>query len=748
MACLIGAGLGLVGFVFYAWVGSRTASGLEDVRRVEELRLRLAKLDVAIDAIGLLEPDAALIEATRADALEIARSLRQFDEPSARVGAQHLVEIAATAGELAGMSRDGVVPDLAAIDDQLVIHRSGVSTALDRLLEARHGEIHTLLIRAVVTLVVAASLVAALCLLAFGVIYHRVGRPVRDIQRGLEAVAAGDFATRLPVPRDDELGRLAASFNHTVEQLETAEAKRREALADLGRTKQQLERAQQVARLGSWEVDLVAGELAWSDEVFRVFAVDPEVFGGTEEAFFELVAPDDREELRGARERFLAGEGDLDARHRIVRPDGEIRWVHERAQLLRDATGEPRRMVGTVQDVTEEQVAEQEAAEMRQRLAQASRLEAIGRLAGGVAHDFNNMLTVIGGHAELLLDRLDADDEAVAFAVGQIRDAALRSAELTGQLLAFSRQQPAALEVVDLNVVVGELVPLLRRLLGEEIALEVTIADDLWPVRIDRSQVGQILSNLCVNSKDAIDGHGSIVVETANVTVEEDEALGPGLLPAGRYARLTVSDDGCGMEREVLDQIFEPFFTTKAAGEGTGLGLATVYGIVRQADGFINAYSEPGEGTRFSIYLPRLEGDAAGVAASEAVPAEPPPVGGGETVLVVEDERVILELCEQILDGLGYRVIARSSSTEALKTARESERIEVLLTDVVMPDMNGRELAERILEIHPETKVLLMSGYTADVVARRGVLTGEWSLLEKPFTPSSLAASVRRVLDG
>jgi len=391
-----------------------------------------------------------------------------------------------------------------------------------------------------------------------------------------------------------------------------------------------------------------------------------------------------------------------------------------------------------VEDITER-------LSLETQLQQAQKLESVGRLAGGVAHDFNNMLSVIIGHTELAMSRLDPDRPLFAD-LQEIRKAAGRSAELTQQLLAFARKQTVAPRVLDLNETVEGTLKMLRRLIGEDIDLRWLPGETMWPVRMDPSQIDQILANLCINARDAIAGNGRITIETNVTTFDEAYCADHPGFTAGDFVVLAVSDDGKGMDKETLGRIFEPFFTSKEIGRGTGLGLATVYGIVRQNDGFINVYSEPGSGTTFRIYLPRHGGESA-EAAREAPSV---PAGrGNETILLVEDEPAILNLARMLLEGFGYTVLAAPTPGEAIRLAEElAGKIHLLIADVVMPQMNGRELAANLTSRYPDLKRLFMSGYTADVIAHHGVLDEGVNFIQKPFSVQDLAAKVREVLDG
>jgi PAS domain S-box-containing protein len=390
-----------------------------------------------------------------------------------------------------------------------------------------------------------------------------------------------------------------------------------------------------------------------------------------------------------------------------------------------------------LRDITEEK-------KLESRFIQAQKMDAVGRLAGGVAHDFNNMLTVIVGHVELTLMKVSPSDP-LHHQLREIDKAARRSADLTRQLLAFARKQTIAPKVLNLNDTVSGMLTMLRRLIGEDIDLVWRPGTKLWPVKMDSSQIDQVLANLCVNARDAIAGVGKVTVETGNIAFDETYCAGhTGFIP-GEYVRLAVSDDGCGMDQETQAHLFEPFFTTKGIGKGTGLGLAMVHGIVKQNDGFINVYSEPEHGTTFKIYFPRHKVEP--TATLEESTSETSP-GKGETVLMVEDEKAVLELGKRILEESGYTVLAAMTPREAIRLAEEyTGDIHLLLTDVVMPGMNGQDLAERLVSIKPGLKCLYMSGYTADVIAHRGVLEEGVQFIPKPFSVSDLTVKVREALD-
>ncbi|MFO7884315.1 MAG: cache domain-containing protein, partial [Desulfobacteraceae bacterium] len=428
----------------------------------------------------------------------------------------------------------------------------------------------------------------------------------------------------------------------------------------------------------------------------------------------EIMTPDSYKEIFTIIEEEITVEasGKKDPhRSRIIeykqyKKDRSIIWVESNCKFLRDMDQKPVGILIITRDITERKVAGEEKEQLQAQLIQAQKLESVGRLAGGVAHDFNNMLGVILGHAELALLKADEDNDLISD-LKEIQTAAKRSANLTKQLLTFARKDIISPKQLDLNDTVESMLNMLRRLIGEDIDLVWKPSAHLWPVKMDPSQIDQILANLCINAKDAIAGVGKLTIETGRKSFDEAYCNErPGFIP-GDFLLLAVSDNGCGMDKEILDNLFEPFFTTKAVGKGTGLGLATVYGIVKQNNGFINVTSEPGQGSTFNIYLPRL---VAVEDTDKAVPEKKPAAGGSETILLVEDEPTILKITRMMLERKGYTVLSAATPTEAVAKAKEhAGSIDLLMTDVVMPEMNGRDLAEKIISLYPEITLLFMS---------------------------------------
>jgi PAS domain S-box-containing protein len=452
--------------------------------------------------------------------------------------------------------------------------------------------------------------------------------------------------------------------------------------------------------------------------------------------------PEDRKAIIS---RLLDGSTDIvQYQHTQLRRDGSEYLAYITLKVVRDAQRNPLFFDGIIEDVTARERAEKEGEELRAQLIQAQKMDSIGRLAGGIAHDFNNMLGVIIAYSDLALGS-GIEDAKLVKRLREIRNAANRSADLTRQLLTFARKQNVLPKAIDPNQAVESMLKILQRMISEDVVLEWRPDADAWPVMADPSQLDQILANLCVNARDAIDGVGRIRIETANETIHSEFcARHPGAKP-GDYVRLSVSDNGSGMDADTLSKVFEPFFTTKELGRGTGLGLSTVYGIVQQSKGFIDVKSEPGRGSVFSVYLPRQEGTA--ILAADVVQNYRFD-RGHEHILLVEDEPAILDVARSILETCGYTVLPAQSPAEATRIAQAHiGEIHMLITDIIMPGMNGRELAENLLLLRPGMKCLYMSGYSGDVIAHQGVIEQGLHFIQKPFTMAGLTTKVRSVLD-
>jgi signal transduction histidine kinase/ABC-type amino acid transport substrate-binding protein/ActR/RegA family two-component response regulator len=508
-----------------------------------------------------------------------------------------------------------------------------------------------------------------------------------------------------------------------------------------------LKLALSAAEAGIWEWNKDTHREIWSEELWHLFNLDRYAWKPSLEALIQSIHPDDRSTTEAAIRAATQGGREINIEWRVNLPDAPsqaTRWLMARGQPERDSTGRVFAYRGIVINITDRKRAEEAREQLQSQLNQAQKMEFVGRLAGGVAHDFNNMLGVILGHTEMALEQVEKT-LPIAMDLQEIRNAAERSADLTRQLLIFARKQTVTPKIIDLNETVEGMLKMLRRIMGEDIALTWLPGIALWPVKIDPPQLDQVLANLCVNARDAITGVGHISIETDNVVFDADEgAKYRGIVP-GEYVLLSVSDDGCGMDKETLDKLFEPFFTTKGIGKGTGLGMATVYGIIKQNNGFINIYSEPDKGTTLKIYLPRQEGE---VERSQPEGPVTPAARGHEMILLVEDEMAILNMGKKMLESLGYRVVAANTPGKAVDLAEKyGGEIQLLMSDVVMPEMNGRDLANRLFAHNPKLKILFMSGYTADVIAHHGVLDPSMHFIQKPFSIKDLSDKVREALE-
>jgi two-component system cell cycle sensor histidine kinase/response regulator CckA len=507
---------------------------------------------------------------------------------------------------------------------------------------------------------------------------------------------------------------------------------RKLAEEELRHTRELLRKTQKLAHVGTWERDLQSGEVRWTDQLCEICGVTPSEVSDLHETL-SWIHPDDRELIVQQSRQLLEGKEALTGfTYRVVRPDGSERVVWGSAEVLRDRTGRPTKTIGTVQDISERQ-------QLELRLRQKQHLESIGQLAGGIAHDFNNLLQPILINAEMILRGGDPREPA-----REIKHAAKEGADLTRRLLAFGQRQPWKAVPLDLNRVVQPCVALLQRTLGEQIAIEVVLAENLPPVLGDRSQLEQVIMNLAVNARDAMGDSGRLTIQTRELAASDVPPLSPVQTEWGakRCVELTVSDSGPGMSSQVQARAFEPFFTTKAFRPGSGLGLAVVYGIVQEHDGRVLLESRPGCGSTFRIYLPATDPIAATAHASR-FPGESPT--GTETVLVVEDDPAVRRSTVSVLQAAQYRVLAASDTDAALLLfLRHAQEIVLVLTDIGMPGRSGVELVREIRWHRPETRVLYMTGYTSDDSGREPSDT----VLRKPYEINELLTALRSVLDG
>ncbi|MDP9323837.1 MAG: PAS domain S-box protein, partial [Acidobacteriota bacterium] len=569
----------------------------------------------------------------------------------------------------------------------------------------------------------------------------------QELRKKFQAVVAGDLSvietpvlTRSGEERvvewrntllKDDAGQVVGTFSSGTDTTE-----RNQAVEALRNSEERMRFALQSADVGIWDMDYTTGVLQWSEILEAQYGLQPGTFGGTLKAFLACVHPQDRASLAETIAEAARLGTDFSVQHRTIWPDGTVRWLTGAGRIHLDENGHPVRGLGISLDVTERRTLEQQ-------YQQAQKMEAIGRLAGGVAHDFNNLLTAILGYCELLLADLGPTDPHQTDVV-EIQKAGERAAELTRQLLAFSRKQIIEPTLLDLNTVVADMQSMLGRLIEEDVNVVLALRPEPARVKADRGQVEQIVLNLAVNARDAMPGGGTLTIETANVELDEHYATAHFSVKPGAYVVLTVTDTGVGMTPLVQARLFEPYFTTKEPGKGTGLGLATIHGIVTRSGGSVQVYSEVGKGTSFKVYFPRAESVDMVVETAAQVSR---PHAGGQTVLLVEDSEGLRELARRLLERQGYTVLAAGNAEEALRLFNQNASIDVLLTDVVMPGASGPELTRQLAERRPELRVIYMSGYTEEAIVHHGVPNSGVAFLHKPFTSDTLGKKIREVLD-
>jgi two-component system cell cycle sensor histidine kinase/response regulator CckA len=519
---------------------------------------------------------------------------------------------------------------------------------------------------------------------------------------------------------------------------------RLEAESALRESEALLNEVGEIAKIGGWEMDLRTRKAKWTRETYLIVGIEPgQPIPGPDE-HVDYYLPECRELVSKAMQELIEDDKPLDFEAQIKNLRGEVRWCRAMGRAVRE-NGEAVRLVGTFQDITEQKQTEEKMALLDAQLRQAQKMEALGTLAGGVAHDFNNILSAIIGYSELALDDIDKENP-LRLNMEQILKSSWRARNLVAQLLAYSRKQVLELKTLSINEVVEENLPMLRRIIGEDIELVTYLDEDAGATRADFNQLEQVLMNLVANARDAMVGGGVLSIETSSVILDEDYLDSHSDAITGPHVILSVSDNGPGMDQETKARIFDPFFTTKQTGKGTGLGLAMVYGIVKQHGGSIYVYSEQGRGTTFKIYLPQVRGEVEGHVQRTSMSDLPM---GNERVLLAEDDELVREFLLSTLERLGYQVLAADSGPSALELIKEEgQGVDLLVTDVIMPKMSGKELAGQLILDFPDLKVLYLSGYTDNVIAHHGVLDPGVAFLQKPVTIMSLARKVRDVLDG
>lgn len=579
----------------------------------------------------------------------------------------------------------------------------------------------------------------------------KIIQPIKQLTAAAASVAKGKWDAPLPhLSGDNEIAQLAKIFREMSKNLSESYRKLQDNLQDIADSREDLrisrEQFRGLVETSSdlvWEVDGDGVYTYVSPRAETLLGYRPEeVIGQTPDQFSE----DGLVEEAFSYEELLHTDVPFANVERTIRTiGGEVKTLESSGQPFFDGDGRRLGFRGIDRNITQRKLAVEMQQELQDQLLQAQKMESIGRLAGGVAHDYNNMLSVIIGNVDLAMEDPALPASASVY-FNEIQKAAERSARITRQLLAFARKQTVCPEKIDLNTAVGELLKMLRRLIGEDVALIWQPGDEIWPIKLDASQLDQIMVNLCVNSRDAIDNNGSIVIRTRNVELDETFCLQHNRIEPGRFVLLEVEDSGKGMEKELVEHIFEPFFTTKEMGKGTGLGLATVYGIIQQNGGIIDVASNPGDGSVFTMYFPVFEQE---IGEEQIVGGGAVSLSGRGTVLLVEDEKQVLQMTSRMLTSMGYKVLEAQTSVDALRYSDTvGAELDLLITDVVMPEMNGHDLMKAVCSANPHIQCLFISGYPAEVIAHHGILDQGVFFLQKPFTREDLAFKIHEILNG
>lgn len=622
------------------------------------------------------------------------------------------------------------------IINQVADHGIAIESAIDQLMQENQQIIESHINRILFVYIFSALVFGILCVIAFGMMYQRIAVPTRNLINTITRIAASDETARAEVIGRDEMAELAVAFNALLDQKDLSKKHIIQQQTELSQQANLLEIAGRITRFGGWYADMETNQLKWSDMVAKIHG-KPLGFSPSLDQGLSFYIPEHQARIKELFTACYEQGTPYDAELQIINSAGEPLWVRTSGEAVRDSKGKIIGVHGAFQDISDRM-------ELENRLRQSQKLEAVGQLTGGVAHDFNNLLTVVIGNSQILTETLEESNKLKPLAE-MILQAGYRGAELTRSLLAFARKQPLDPKPVYIQQLIKQLWPLLERALGAEISIQFHADDNLQQVMVDPGQFENALLNIALNAKDAMPSGGRIVIEAQNTHLPDRYAENH-QIDAGEYIVIAISDSGCGIAADKLQRVFEPFYTTKPKDKGTGLGLAMVYGFIKQSNGHVNIYSEPEQGTTVRLYLPIATSNDS--SARNTQPSISEILPGHEHILVVEDDALVRDYVVSQLTAFGYQVISANDGQQAIEILESDQVIDLLLTDVVLPEgLNGRHIAEKAVKLRPSLRVLYTSGYTENSIVHHGRLDPGVMLLSKPYSREELAIKVRIALD-
>lgn len=748
-ACLLGLVLLIT---LGAWSYSQVELKRKDLNSLGAIKQKVDALSVGSDNSLIFRPDEMLWQVFLRDAHTIQTEISALDNGGfkAQHAVQHIDQLIRTIKGAYQNLPENI--DLLRNDDlhnplalplraRLMINQVAdqgvaIESAIDQLIQDNQQSIQSHINRILFSFMLSTLVFAVLCVMAFTMIYLRIAKPTRNLINTIQRVSENDDKARADVIGKDEMAELSHAFNALLDQKHHSNQQILQQKSELSQQANLLEIAGRVTRFGGWSIDVSTKQIKWSDMVAEIHG-KPKGFSPSFEEAVAFYIPEHQPRIKALFNSCFEFGTSYDVELQIINKAGEPVWARTSGEAVRNKDGHIIGAHGAFQDVSER-------VELESRLRQLQRLEAVGQLTGGVAHDLNNLLTVVIGNSQIIIESLD-DSHKLTPLAKMILQAGYQGAELTRSLLAFARKQPLAPKPVDIKLLIQRLWPLLKRAVGIEVSIQLIVDDQLQRILVDAGQLENALLNLVLNARDAMPKGGRIIIE-AQSTHLPDKYAENHEMSCGDYVVVTISDSGFGIPADKLDKVFEPFYTTKSKDKGTGLGLAMVYGFIKQSNGHINIYSEPEQGTTARLYLPIVtdQVDVATTTASYAVDLQK----GHERILVVEDDSLVREYVVAQLTELGYEVFSAADGKQAMQILKSDQSIDLLLTDVILPErLNGRKIAEYALKLRPSLRVLYTSGYTENSIVHHGRLDPGVLLLSKPYNREELANKVRMALE-